>query len=524
MGAPQDQLLVAGRVSAHEDSFPGTLGVSGIRSAAAAANAVHSPDSWIGRYVDLGIWRDRTPLDDLAQWAAETPDATAVSAWREGAPVHHVTYRQQEVDRYARVLHARGIGDGDVVALWLPNRFEVLALLLACWKVGAITAPISPTVGRREVGRILDRLDAAVCVTSEDLATGLPALRLQLSLADFEQDAPDVRFAGVNPDQARIVLFTSGTTGEPKGAAHTLNTAITQAIDGGALEQIADHNDGWYDTGDLAVPDGRGGLTIVGRVADRISSGFMIPVTDVEEALRAHPLVKEAALIGVPGLDGQEIVCAVVVPADPGRQPGLDELRQFLLADGMTPWYLPERLSLTEALPRNALGKVQKALLRRQEASTGADLKARSSRCWPSKLDCTRMPSRPTGVSGPQPDEFVFELGECERCALGRIESQGVRRVARLPPHRPGLGTAAGNRASVGAKIHAVHGNTLPHRLGGLRPQQQCGAIRTVERLAPARFAGRPHRADGRPRAIRPESGQVPLEVGRMRAQAHRIQ
>lgn len=505
-------------------------------------NAVHSPDSWIRRYVDLGIWRDRTPLDDLAQWAAETPDATAVSAWREGAPVHHVTYRQyaQDVDRYARVLHARGIGDGDVVALWLPNRFEVLALLLACWKVGAITAPISPTVGRREVGRILDRLDAAVCVTSDDLATGLPALRLRLSLADFEQDAPDVRFAGVNPDQARIVLFTSGTTGEPKGAVHTLNTAITQAIDwlttysgteadctftphalvhiagmtcslfmpllvggrtllmakwdpavagelivsegvtiigaapafleqlhvrgpreiytggnapsaalvrqmreeagvtlrgvwgmteacniftrpddpadwashsvgqpakglevrlqpeieapvsvenpgrmhvrgsgvcvatlgrdGGALEQIADHNDGWYDTGDLAVPDGRGGFTIVGRVADRIGSGFMIPVTDVEEALCAHPLVKEAALIGVPGLDGQEIVCAVVVPADPGRQPGLDELRQFLLADGMTPWYLPERLSITESLPRNALGKVQKALLRRQQA------------------------------------------------------------------------------------------------------------------------------------------------------------
>jgi cyclohexanecarboxylate-CoA ligase len=58
----------------------------------------------------------------------------------------------------------------------------------------------------------------------------------------------------------------------------------TVGRDSGALTAVAEHDDGWYDTGDLAVSDGRGGIRLMGRAGDRIGGVFMIPVNDVESA------------------------------------------------------------------------------------------------------------------------------------------------------------------------------------------------------------------------------------------------
>jgi hypothetical protein len=60
--------------------------------------------------------------------------------------------------------------------------------------------------------------------------------------------------------------------------------------DSGTLQVLAEHDEGWYDTGDLAIPDGRGGYRLVGRASDRIGGAFMIPVPDVEmERVEALP-------------------------------------------------------------------------------------------------------------------------------------------------------------------------------------------------------------------------------------------
>jgi len=138
----------------------------------------------------------------------------------------------------------------------------------------------------------------------------------------------------------------------------------TVGRDSGALTVIADHDDGWYDTGDLAVPDGRGGIRLMGRAADRIGGVFMIPVNDVESELLKNPGVEDVALVGYPDDQGGELACAVVVPA---TEPPvtLDELRNYLTDEGMTEWYLPTRLEYVERLPRNGNGKVRKELLRR---------------------------------------------------------------------------------------------------------------------------------------------------------------
>lgn len=89
----------------------------------------------------------------------------------------------------------------------------------------------------------------------------------------------------------------------------------------------------------------------------------MIPVADVEDALRQHPAVADAALIGAPDGHGGEVACAVIRP-DGAQAPTLEMLRDFLLEQGMTEWYLPQLLEVVDELPRNATGKVEKKLLR----------------------------------------------------------------------------------------------------------------------------------------------------------------
>jgi cyclohexanecarboxylate-CoA ligase len=136
--------------------------------------------------------------------------------------------------------------------------------------------------------------------------------------------------------------------------------------DGGEVNVLAENDDGWYDTGDLAIPDGRGGLRLVGRAADRIGGLFMIPAADVEDALRQHPDITDAALIGYG--PGNERACAVV---DSRKPLTLEEVRAYLDGVGMTNWYQPRRLELVDQLPRNTSGKVDKHHLRTWLAGLG---------------------------------------------------------------------------------------------------------------------------------------------------------
>jgi cyclohexanecarboxylate-CoA ligase len=126
---------------------------------------------------------------------------------------------------------------------------------------------------------------------------------------------------------------------------------------------IADHDDGWYETGDLAAPDGRGAIRLMGRVGDRIGGSAMIPVTDVESLLLSHPGVADVALVGYPDGKGGELACAVIRPATTPPV-GLEDLRKYLSDQDMTDFYLPSRLELLPDLPRNTIGKVRKELLR----------------------------------------------------------------------------------------------------------------------------------------------------------------
>ena len=115
--------------------------------------------------------------------------------------------------------------------------------------------------------------------------------------------------------------------------------------------------DGWFRTGDLGEIDGEGRLRIVGRAKELvISGGFNVHPREVEEALLAHPAVREAAVVGTPSPEWGEVVTAYLVSE---RELGLAELRAHL-AERLAAFKHPRIVHRVDALPRNALGKVQR--------------------------------------------------------------------------------------------------------------------------------------------------------------------
>jgi fatty acid CoA ligase FadD36 len=119
-------------------------------------------------------------------------------------------------------------------------------------------------------------------------------------------------------------------------------------------------DDGWLRTGDSAVVDADGNHRIIGRTKDDLinSGGYRIGAGEIEAALLEHPSVAEAAVIGVPDDDlGQRIV-AYIVGTEVRAQTLIDHVASALSAHKR-----PREVRVVDALPRNAMGKVQKSLL-----------------------------------------------------------------------------------------------------------------------------------------------------------------
>lgn len=124
---------------------------------------------------------------------------------------------------------------------------------------------------------------------------------------------------------------------------------------------------GAYLSGDRGTMDADGYLTLVGRTKELVRTGgeFVAPA-EVEAVLRTHPAVAMVGIIGIPDPTWHEVVCAVVVPADPTTPPTLAELRAHL--DGqLSSFKHPRRLEIVAELPLTpATGQIQRSKLRAQ--------------------------------------------------------------------------------------------------------------------------------------------------------------
>ena len=125
-------------------------------------------------------------------------------------------------------------------------------------------------------------------------------------------------------------------------------------------------DDGFFITGDLGFFDSGGYLNISGRNKDLIiSGGLNIYPAEVEQVLESFPEISESALIGVPHPDFGEGVTAVITLSDKGTNPNEKDLRNRLRMQ-LASFKVPLKIKVKDDLPKNAMGKIQKNLLRKE--------------------------------------------------------------------------------------------------------------------------------------------------------------
>ena len=198
-----------------------------------------------------GLWRNESVEVYLDRWATRRPAKVAMV---DGAG--RCTYAElaRRVERVAHGLAAHGVERGRVISCQLPNWQEFVVVLLAAARLGAVVNPIPPIYRASELRFMLNRLESCVAVVPGvfrgfDHAAMLAALRPELpriehvfvargtpgegqrpfaTLTDTAWEARDGRrgLPGTDPNQVNEVIFTSGTTGEPKGVMHTPNTVL----------------------------------------------------------------------------------------------------------------------------------------------------------------------------------------------------------------------------------------------------------------------------------------------------------
>jgi len=160
----------------------------------------------------------RATSDWLGVWARFRPEAEALFDVSTG---RRWTYRQLHEDalRWAGRLRAEGVGAGDRVAVLAHNRGETFALLFAAAELGAVLAPLNWRLSEHELRWQLEHLDVTALVT--DAANAGRAAAGVIIDMEAGPGAEPVRGPGSALDDTWVILFTSGSSGRPKGALIT---------------------------------------------------------------------------------------------------------------------------------------------------------------------------------------------------------------------------------------------------------------------------------------------------------------
>jgi non-ribosomal peptide synthetase component E (peptide arylation enzyme) len=145
-------------------------------------------------------------------------------------------------------------------------------------------------------------------------------------------------------------------------------------LDAPELDALAFTPDGFYRSGDLVMPhdiDGVTAYSLEGRIKDLINrGGEKVSAEEVEHILLRHPACAEVALVAMPDERLGERACAFLVVREGSVAPTLGELQLFLESAGLAKYKWPERLEVVTALPRTAIGKIAKNVLRDVARST----------------------------------------------------------------------------------------------------------------------------------------------------------
>jgi cyclohexanecarboxylate-CoA ligase len=219
---------------------------------------INLPQSRI--HASAGFWPDTLPIDDLDRAVNTHPDRTAFVGWNSAlAREIRLTYAElaERVDKIAIGLRRRGIVKGDVVAFQLPNWWEFIAIFYACNRIGAAANPLMPIFRQRELRFMLGFSDAKLAIVPalwrgfdhmammQEIRPDLPQLRYVFAVggsgeASFESaflhrpplspsERQKLADSRPSPNDVAELIYTSGTSGEPKAVMHTANTVLAAA-------------------------------------------------------------------------------------------------------------------------------------------------------------------------------------------------------------------------------------------------------------------------------------------------------
>ncbi len=132
---------------------------------------------------------------------------------------------------------ARGVRRGDVVMTLVGNRIEWVLTLLACWRMGAVALPCNTQLRRHDLELRVGAANPRLCVGEEgllaELPDGVPTMTMAEVAAVLDEDLPQETPAAIEPMDAEdpaLIVFTSGTTGEPRGVVHAYRYLLGQRI------------------------------------------------------------------------------------------------------------------------------------------------------------------------------------------------------------------------------------------------------------------------------------------------------
>jgi 2-aminobenzoate-CoA ligase len=179
-----------------------------------------------------------------------------------------VTYKQltEQVIRIAGALRARGVKPGDAVLVRLMNRPEFIAVFLAILRIGAVAVPTPPLLRHREINTIVESADPVLLVSESDLWEEVQKLdRASVPAVDVKElrDGPAYRDCVPTPqDTPAILLYTSGSTGVPKGCMHSHADllAVCDSYARHVLQPLPEDRFGGHPT--MAFAYGLGGLLL----------------------------------------------------------------------------------------------------------------------------------------------------------------------------------------------------------------------------------------------------------------------
>ncbi|WP_258112611.1 AMP-binding protein [Alicyclobacillus sp. SP_1] len=196
------------------------------------------------------IWPNKTIIDYLKDASARFPDKVAI---RDHRSEYTFANLAKTVDTMAMGLQQLGVGKGDVVSFQLPNWNEFVLLHFAVTRIGAISNPLIPIYRDKEISYMVKMADSKVfvipdqfagfdfpemverlrpnwpqlehvLVVGERIPPGMKAFTTLLEVDATEEERAELDRIELHPNDVTELVFTSGTTGDPKGVMHTHNS------------------------------------------------------------------------------------------------------------------------------------------------------------------------------------------------------------------------------------------------------------------------------------------------------------